>query len=343
MSDVSANVPQATPGPDVVCVIVTYAERRALLRTVLDALPAQGVRRVVVVDNGAHWPVRAELAASYGDFVDVVEMGHNTGSAPGYAAGIQCALDLGAEFIFLLDDDNKPERGALPILLKAYAELARNTPRDRLAVLAFRPPHQSDVAAGVPLHRINPRPSSFLGFHVLDIPYKLWRRTSWGRPRGPMPGLVQLSVGPYSGLLFKRDLVTAIGLPNPALVLYIDDTEFTWRITANGGRIVLITSARLVDLESSWNTKAQFSTSMAGWLDGSGDFRAYYGMRNRAYFDARYLCRHTPVFMLNQGIYLILLWCLAQRHRRQARYWLLLKAMDDGLAEQLGVHPEFPL
>ena len=126
------------PSP-VTVVTVTYGERRALLHQVLDALPAQGVSRAVVVDNGARWPVKDELAAAYGDFVDVVEMGRNTGSAGGFAAGIQRALETGAEFIWLLDDDNRPVPDCLAALSAAYQELRGQHPADLLAVLAFRP------------------------------------------------------------------------------------------------------------------------------------------------------------------------------------------------------------
>ena len=345
MSGVSTNVPQATPGVDVVCVIVTYAERRALLCQVLDALPAQGVRRAVVVDNGARWPVRAELAAKYGDFVDVVEMGRNTGSAPGYAAGIQRALDLGAEFIFLLDDDNRPEPGALSTLLQAHAELARSTPRDRLAVLAFRPSHQGDVADGVPASRVNPRPSSFLGFHVLDIPYKLWRRTPWGRPRlrHGLPARVDMTMAPYGGLLLHRDAVQTIGLPNPAFVLYGDDTEWSYRLHRCGGRIVLVTAARVDDLESSWSLKSSFGTSFNAFLSGTGDFRAFYGLRNAAYFFHHCHARRNPMFWVNVRTYKMLLGIFAVATGKMARYALLVRAMRDGKAGRLGLSAEFPL
>ena len=49
--------------PLVTTVIVTYADRCALLRQVLDAVSGQGVGKVVVVDNGARWPVKDELTA----------------------------------------------------------------------------------------------------------------------------------------------------------------------------------------------------------------------------------------------------------------------------------------
>lgn len=330
---------------EVICVTVTYGERRALLRQVLDALPAQGVGKVVVVDNGAHWPVKSELTAAYGDLVDVVEMGHNTGSAGGFAAGMQRALDLGGEFIWLLDDDNRPAPGCLAALATAYRDLCQRHPQDLLAVLAFRPEHQADVAAGVPLRYVNPRRNSFRGFHVLDVPYKFWRRTPWGRPRlrGSLPAQVVLDVAPYSGLLFHRAVVERFGLPRADFVLYADDTEFTHRLTAAGGRIVLVTAAAIEDLESSWNVGGRNGPSFSIPIQHGSDFRVYYSTRNMAYFDT--YCRRSNiiVFTANRLLYLIAMTLFAVFTRKLMRLILVIQAEHDGKEQRLGICKRFPL
>ena len=330
---------------DVTVVTVTYGERHDLLRQVLDALPAQGVGKVVVVDNGARWPVKAELTAAYGDWVDVVEMGRNTGSAPGFSAGLKRALDLGAEYLWLLDDDNRPAPGCLFALLQAYAGLHEQCPPDLLAVLAFRREHQADVAAGVPLRYVNPRHNAFRGFHVLDIPYKFWRRTPWGRPRvrGALPARVDLGVAPYSGLLFHRAVVERCGLPRADFVLYADDTEFTHRLTAAGGRIVLVTVAAIEDLESSWNVRQAQGHSFGVLLHQGSDFRAYYSARNQAYFETHCRTRDRFMFALNRGVYLGMPTVLAFAQGRRQRLALVRQAERDGRAARLGHNPRYPL
>ena len=336
--------PSDLPVP-VTVVTVTYGERRALLRQVLDALPAQGVSRAVVVDNGARWPVKDELAAAYGDFADVVEMGRNTGSAAGFGAGIRRALETGAEFIWLLDDDNRPAPDCLAALSTAYQDLRGQHPADLLAVLAFRPEHQADVAAGVPLRYVNPRRNSFRGFHVLDIPYKFWRRTPWGRPSasGGLPARVDLGVAPYSGLFFHRAVVECFGLPRADFVLYADDTEFTYRLTRAGGRIALITTAAIEDLESSWNVRQDQGSSFSVLLGQGSDLRVYYGTRNSVYFDAHCRGHDRLMFTLNRWVYVAALAVLGRIGGQRARLKLIQQAVHDGLAGQLGVHKSFPL
>ena len=336
----------APPGVSSVTVVtVTYGERRNLLRQVLDALPAQGVDKVVVVDNGAHWPVKSELTAAYGDLVDVVEIGRNTGSAAGFAAGIQRALDLGAEYLWLLDDDNRPAPGCLAALANAYRDLRQMHAPDRLAVLAFRPEHQADVATGVPLTYVNPRRNSFRGFHVLDIPYKFWRRTPWGRPRvrGALPARVDLGVAPYSGLLLHRSVVERFGLPRADFVLYADDTEFTYRLTKAGGCIPLITDAVIDELESSWSQRQSSTNSFSILLHQGSDFRVYYSTRNQAYFETNCHPHNGIMFAVNRTCFFALLTGYALLTGRRARLALVRNAERDGRAGRLGMDPRFPL
>ena len=327
-------------------VTVTYGQRRHLLEQMLVATLAEGIRDIVIVDNGAGWDV-GELASQFPDAsLHLVPMGSNQGSAAGFAAGISAAMQAGAEMIWLLDDDNRPLPGALHALLEAYnALLAQGGGRQDTAVVAFRPEHQADVAMGVPQARINPRRSSFLGFHVLDIPYKLWRRTPWGnpQPRHGLPATIKLDIAPYSGLLLHREAIEAIGLPRTDFVLYADDSEWSYRITRRGGRIVLVTTAHVEDMESSWNIKQRFGTSLSGLLCGPGDSRAFYSTRNAAF-----LCTHCQpgnrlLRVINRTTYLVLLWLLAWAKGRRGRYRLLNQAIRDGVAGRLGLHPEYPL
>lgn len=329
----------------VTVVTVTYGQRQSLLEKVLSAARDEGVGRVVAVDNGASWPVRTQLVEQFGTLADVVTMGRNTGSAGGFSAGIRRAMQLGAEYIWLLDDDNCPAAGSLSTLLCAYHRLLPSHAATQLAVLAFRPGHQSDLAAGVPLHRTGDRRNAFRGFHVGEIPYKVWRRTPWGRPQvhGTLPEFVALPVAPYSGLLFHRSLVDTFGLPREDFVLYADDTEYSYRITRSQGSIVMVTAARIEDIETSWNVRQASSTSFAVWLTQGNDLRVYYGMRNGVYFDA--FCRPHDRWMLalNRRIYLFALWVLAIRLRRMDRFRLVMRAVTDGLTGRLGVDPGFPV
>jgi GT2 family glycosyltransferase len=335
---------ELSPTENVTVVTVSYGRRRHLLRQVLAALPAQGVAKAVVVDNGSLDDLRS-LESEFGPWVEVVRVERNTGSAGGFRAGLEHALAAGCEYLWLLDDDNLPQPGALQELLEARRDLQQNADPDQFALLSFRPEHQADLAAGVPLRRCYPRPGCFFGFHLLDLPYKIWRRTRFGSPRrsAAMPKVIPVPFAPYSGFFCHRSLVERIGLPNPELVLYADDTEFTSRLTALfRGKIYLVPNSRIDDLESSWNTKARFGSSFSGWICGDSDIRAYYASRNQAYHEMnRDHCPATRA--LNRCAYLFGLAILALLKRRMPRFRLLLEAIRSGEAARLGMAERFPL
>lgn len=328
----------------VTTVIVTYGQRKWMLEKVLDSLELQGVKHVIVVNNGALWPVKSELGLAYNGFVDVIDIETNSGSAIGFKCGIERALDNGAEMIWLLDDDNMPTDDALQKLLTTYNDLLKTKPTEKIALRTTRLT-QNHKAATIPLHRIIPRPSSFRGFHILDIPYKLWKRLPFInriKIENSLP-TISLLYAPYGGLIFHRDLISAIGLPNSDFVVYTDDLEFSYRITQTGGEIILVKEATIIELESSWNTLDTFSNGFSSMLCGSSDLRAYYSMRNDVHFFSSIQKRNKLIFFINRLLYVNLLFIFSLIYRKHSRYLILMTAIRDGLDGRLGVNDHFPL
>lgn len=329
---------------DITIVTVTYGDRKKFIEKLIKSVSQEPAERIIIIDNGSEWEINS-LKKTYGEFLHIINMGENTGSAIGFSTGIEYAISLGADYIWLLDDDNMPREGTLNKLLDVFTQAIKYTPRNKLATLAFRPEHQADVAVGVPIKRINPRPNSFQWFHIFDIPYKIWRRTPWGRPRlnGKLPSTIPLDMAPYSGLFFHRDMVELTGLPNIDFILYADDIEFTHRIIENGGQILLVPDAIIEDLESSWNIKKSFSNSFVGLLEGNGDFRAYYTMRNTAYFFSSKYKKNNIMFFINLYTYIIILYIFSIVLYKKNRFLLLKGAINDGLSNRLGENKSYPL
>lgn len=340
IDNVSRNVSSVT------VVTVTYGARWALLKQTLIAAQSEGADFAVVVDNGASEPIAALVFERFGAFAEVLPQGRNTGSALGFKAGMQHALKRGAEYILLLDDDNQMQQGCLAVLAFTYRRHAHVVPPRMLAALAYRSDRQEDAAAGVPANGMGDDRSAFFGFHLRDLPFKFFRRTPWGRAwlaRRTIAENVQVASAPYSGMYFHRSMLEFIGMPDERFLLYADDTDFTYRLTRAGGRIVLATNAKLHDLESSWNVRSRFSNTFDALLLGDGDFRAYYSTRNNAYFERWSRGGDGLVRAINRAVYLVALYLRAAFKGRLQRYALLLGAINDGEAGRLGEHPDFPL
>jgi GT2 family glycosyltransferase len=330
--------------PAVSVATVTYGDRWSLLVRILDYIEADPkIDRVIVVDNGAHIPIAALVQRACFRKAIVVGNPRNLGSAAGFKLGLETLLSYDPEWIWLLDDDNLPDSIALDEILHSAAALDP-AERGRTAFVAFRPEHQGAVAAGEDVRRCFPPHSSFCGFHVADIPYKIWRGMLPRRPLASreIPARVALPYAPYGGLFFHRKLLETIGTPNKDLVLYADDTEFTSRIVRSGGRLWLLTGAPIIELEPSWSTK-HAGSSFEAWLTGSADFRIFYRARNRAYFDCKVWSRNRMIYRLNRLTYLLILRVVALRHRRIDRYDLFRRATTLGETGRLGLEDEYPL
>jgi GT2 family glycosyltransferase len=71
--------------------------------------------RVVIIDNGSDTPVPDGRLAE----VELVENGANLGYAGGNNAGIRLALERGAAYVWILNNDARPEADALAELVAA--------------------------------------------------------------------------------------------------------------------------------------------------------------------------------------------------------------------------------
>jgi GT2 family glycosyltransferase len=329
--------------PKTTVVTVTYGDRLAYLQLLVErALAFTEISEVVVVSNAALAPLE-QLLERWPGQVRLIQLQHNTGSANGYAVAIEAALTGGADYIWMMDDDNAPTAAAVSILHRELTRLGGLLGPDRVAVLGYRATQQADIAQGVPTRYILQPRSSYFGFHIGQLPYKLWRRLPWTKRPGKRRASISLPFAPYGGMLAHRSLYQRIGVPLKELVLYVDDTEYTRRITASGGRLFLFTDAVIDELEQSWNIKERTRNIYETFLLGDSDFRAYYAARNQAWFDKNIWAASPRLHRLNRAIFLILLRLVARQRNTRERLSLIEQAIHDGESGALGMSKTFPL
>jgi hypothetical protein len=125
--------------------------------------------------------------------------------------------------------------------------------------------------------------------------------------------------------------------------LYGDDTEFSYRITAAGGEIVLVCNALIKDLETSWNVKSRFSSSFDQWLSGESDMRAFYSARNQAHFECQIRKGRRFAHGINRTVYLAAMTLRAVQTKKQKRLALFKEAVQSGKHGVLGMDKRYPL
>lgn len=198
---------------EAVCAIVVTHRRPDELAKSLGALTAQTRRpdHLVVVDNDDDSRV-AELVAGQPIPTTYVGSRRNLGGAGGFALGMLHALALGADWLWLADDDGRPADSEVLATLMACAAkhgLAEVSPMicdlDDPALLAF------------PLRR---------GL--------VWRRRvdELRKDRGDdlLPGIAHL----FNGALFRAATLEATGVPDLRLFLRGDETELHRRLLRTG-------------------------------------------------------------------------------------------------------------
>jgi hypothetical protein len=178
----------------------------------------------VVVDNGSTDGTADAVAERFPE-VDLIRTGVNLGYAAGNNVGIRRALDLGAEWVLLLNNDATAEPGLVPALEAAAAE------RPDAGVLACK-------VLFADSGRVWYAGASF------DPILGRSRHTRFGGEDGPEEGRdVARATG--TGMAVSRAAIERAGLLDEELFLYVEDLEWSLRIAAAGFAIVYVPAARV--------------------------------------------------------------------------------------------------
>ncbi len=331
------------------CVTVTYGNRFHLLSRVVKELLDAAVNVIVIVDNGSAEESRRQLdnlQNQHPGIIQVIRFDKNEGSAKGFKTGIRAAVESGTDFIWLLDDDNKPAHNALQELTGFWATV--ETPRKEAltALSAYRndrPNYTEALLENDPAKILQPR-NNFAGFHIKTLYLKLAARIFSRRQQAAiLPRAGRIKAAAYGGLFFHRKLVDTIGLPDESYFLYADDFAFTYPLSEKGGDIWLVTSSRIEDLESSFYIAPKKKMLSHSLFDAPREANIYYAFRNSIYFSKTYLTTNKTVYTLNKYIFLALITLMALLRGKIRRLGLLRDAVADGESGKLGKNSKYTI
>ena len=321
-------------------VLVTYGSRYEFLSQVVQVLLDMGIAKIIIVDNGSPVENRSKVrrySRNHPREIELIRLPRNTGSAGGFYIGLQCAQSIPSiEFVWMLDDDNKPKRDAFLRLCKAYHLLGNNP---LFTLLSLRRSRSEYLNAATSREKVGIKCGSFLGFHVSDW---IKERVSRRRVR-PLAGdevymapLVGLEYAPYGGFFFHKSWLARAGFPNKNFFLYSDDHEFTMRIRDNGGHIYLCAPSELDELEPSWGVTSGGPRSVPVLMRAEiSEQKIYYFVRNRVYLEKLRCCGVRAIYWANMCLVLARVSILATLIGRSpknvgSRLRLIVRAIKDG-------------
>lgn len=214
--------------PRVAAVVLTWNDVD-LTRNCLQSLRecAYEPFEVVVVDNGSDFPVVPVIEEEFPE-VDVVALPENTGFTGGCNRGMERALELGADYVFLLNNDTLVDKDAAGALVAALEE---------------RP--DVGMASALLLNpETPPTVQSFTGTVQLD---RAWLE----RPHGGQPltdefrVVAETEFASACAVCFPARTLRDVGMFDEALFTNWEDYDLCARIRRAGLKIIVVGTAEV--------------------------------------------------------------------------------------------------
>lgn len=225
--------------------------------------------RVVVVDNGSQDGSVSTISSRFGERIDIIVNKTNIGFAAGINIGIQYALDKGADWVLLLNNDTV----VAPDMIAQLMEIGTATREFGVGILGP-------------------------AIYYYNQPNKVWRLGDWHPKWLPfpikIPGVILLikqKAFPVDyltgcGMLIRREVFLKIGLFDHRYFMYYEDADFCLRAKRAGFSLLCVPTAKM------WHKVSKSTCENIG-------YRLYLRTRYRTQFYK--LCYSWPAW-----IYLIL-------------------------------------
>lgn len=211
---------------------------------------------VIVVDNGSTDGSTEDISQAFPE-TTIIRNNKNLGFAGGNNPGIKFALDKGADYVLLLNNDTV----VAPDFIARMVELAELSPAIGIVspkIYYFSEPDRLWFAGGViDLWRGNTR-------HLGDLEID----------KGQCDSVQDVDFVSGCAMLVKRKVIEDIGMLYEPMFLYYEDSDFCARSRRAGYRIVMAPEGKIWHKVSSTTGRIK-------------DLQYYYGTRNMFIFEKR--------------------------------------------------------
>lgn len=297
----------------IITVIVTF-NRKQLLRRALNAHLNQTCKasHLLIVDNastdGTREMLQKEGWLDQSD-IELLPLQENTGGAGGFAAGLEHAINSGADWVWMMDDDAEPHTTALEQLIRIASD-----PRNIYGSLA-----------------VNLGETSWLTT-VLDPPLgEVSKATA-------VPTKATVESLPFLGFMVHRELVERIGLPDVDFFIAADDVEYCVRAQRAGAELIIAGKSR-IEHPRSRPQKVQLLGKSLTFLP-LPPWKRYYDTRNRLLIARKYYGTKIWTQTL-PGSIVRLFASVVREPRKREQLQAVIAGIIDGLAGIKGQRHEF--
>lgn len=193
----------------VAIVIVTHNRKTLLKRCLLSALSQSRMPdAIIVIDNASTDGTEEMLRQEFQGYPLLLycNTGRNLGGAGGFHHGAKLAVEKGADWVCLMDDDCLLHPDCIQQLTKHIDD------RDHI-------------------------------YSPLILSVEDRQTVLWGIKAKVNSGNLEVVTIPFNGFLIHRDTIAAIGYPDKDFFIYGDDADYNFRARASGRKVFLVTDS----------------------------------------------------------------------------------------------------
>lgn len=263
----------------VVVVIVNWNGKK----DTLECLESLGKSNCIVVDNGSTDGSVEEIRKTFPS-VQIIENKENLGFSGGNNVGIKKALDGGADFVWLLNNDTRVDKNARQTLVDVFTDEGVGVAGSKIY---FSPGHE--------FHKER--------YKKAQLGKVLWYAggtIDWQNMYAAHRGVDEVDRGQYQiieetpfisgcSLMVRRAVFEKVGLLDEKFFAYMEDLDFCLRAKRAGYKLLYVPQSIV------WHKNA-------GSSGVGSQLHQYYMTRNRLLIGMRYAPLRTKIALLKEGV-----------------------------------------
>jgi hypothetical protein len=196
----------------------------------VDSLLKAGIlsSRIIVVDQGSTDGSVEEITGRYNSTIQIIENKQNLGYADGVNRGAIRALDLGAEWVMVMNNDTTVS----PTLFEELAKTANQNP-------------QVSIFGPMILYHHDPDRIWFLGDRLIPgtlITYSLYKDKI---PPDKIPNILSVDFVSGCGMMIRSDIFRKVGHFDTSFFMYGEEVDFCQRVRQSGYKLASVPNAKM--------------------------------------------------------------------------------------------------
>lgn len=284
----------------IAAIVVTY-NRKELLKQCLEHLLNQTLYcDVLVVDNASTDGTEKMIQMLACSQVKYRRLSKNIGGAGGFNCGMRWAIELGYDYLWIMDDDTLPRKDALEQFYIAHERLQGN-----YGFLSSTVLWKDGKECCMNRQKIK---KSFYE-HVELLQY----------------GMIQIEQATFVSLFFSAAIVKKVGLPIQDFFIWGDDIEYTRRISVRNNMACYLVGQSIVTHMMQNNTGSSIAIDVPERIE-----RYEYAFRNECYTYRKEGLKGMTYYFAKCGLNFIRILTQAKNYRWK-RMRVLLKSMTKGI------------